>query len=131
MSVAIVNVLDASAVLALLLQEPGAEKLTDEVLENAVASTVNLAEVQSKLVKRGYDPDAAWEDVLDQVTAAEPYTSEQAKIAGTLIQKTDKFGLSLGDRSCLALALALNAEVYTTEKLWKNLKLGIPIHVIR
>jgi ribonuclease VapC len=117
--------------MALLLDEPGAEKLTDDIIENAVASTVNLAEVQTKLVHRGYLPDEAWEDVLEQVTAAEPFTAEQAKIAGTLVKTTQPFGLSLGDRSCLALAIALNAEVYTTERLWKSLKLGIPIHVIR
>lgn len=37
----------------------------------------------------------------------------------------------ISDRSCLALAIALGAPVYTTEQLWKNLKLGVPIHVIR
>ena len=124
-------VLDASAILALLQNERGSEKLTDEVMNDAVASTVNLAEVQSKLVKKGYDPDEAWEDAQLLVTSAEPFTSEQAKIAGSLIAKTEKYGLSLGDRSCLALALVLKAPVYTTEQIWKNLKVGIPIHVIR
>ena len=124
-------VLDASAILAIIFQERGAEKLTDELMDNAVASTVNLAEVQSKLIKKGLDPDEAWEDALSLVTAAEPYTSEQARIAGDLIVKTEKYGLSLGDRSCLALAISLKAPVYTTEQIWKNLKLGIPIHVIR
>jgi PIN domain nuclease of toxin-antitoxin system len=124
-------VFDASAMLALLQNERGAEKLTDEILDDAVASTVNLAEVQSKLVKKGQPPDEAWEDALSTVTAAEPFTSEQAKIAGSLIAKTEKYGLSLGDRSCLALAIALQAPVYTTEQAWRNLKVGVPIHVIR
>lgn len=124
-------VLDASAILALLQNERGAERLTDEVLDGARASTVNLAEVQSKLVKRGLHPDEAWEHACSAVAAAEPFTSQQAKIAGTLVQQTAKYGLSLGGRSCLALAIALKAEVYTTEQLWKNLKLGVPIHVIR
>ncbi|MGB7547902.1 MAG: type II toxin-antitoxin system VapC family toxin [Terracidiphilus sp.] len=124
-------VLDASAMLALLFQERGAENLTDDLLETAVASTVNLAEVQSKLVKMKHDPDKAWEAALSTVIAVEPYTSEQAKIAGDLITKTDSRGLSLGDRSCLALAIALQAPVYTTEQVWRNLKVGIPIHVIR
>jgi len=124
-------VLDASAILAVVQHEPGEEKLTDEVMGNAVASTVNLAEVQSKLVKNGYGSDQAWSDALELVTAAEPFTSEQARIAGDLIAKTAKFGLSLGDRSCLALAIALQAPVYTTEQAWKNLKVGVPIHVIR
>lgn len=131
MSVNAVNVLDASAVLASLLNEPGADKLTDEILNSAVISTVNMAEVQTKLVQRGYNPDEAWQDALDQVSATEPFTDEQAKTAGTLIESTKSLGLSLGDRSCLALAIAMKADVYTTEKSWKNLKLGIRIHVIR
>lgn len=124
-------VFDASVILALLQHERGAEKVTDEILDRSVASTVNLAEVQSKLVKRGYVPDEAWEDTLSAVKLAEPYTSDHARIAGDLIATTEKYGLSLGDRSCLALAIALKATVYTTEKIWKNLKVGVPIHVIR
>jgi len=124
-------VFDASAILALLQNERGADKLTDEILDRAVASTVNLAEVHSKLVKKGDDPDKAWADVLSSVTAEEPFTSEQARITGSLIATTEKYGLSLGGRSCLALAIALKAPVYTTEQIWRNLKLGIPIHVIR
>jgi len=65
------------------------------------------------------------------VTAAEPYVEEHAKMAGSLITTTERYGLSLGDRSCLALAIALKAPVYTTEQVWKNLKVGVPIHVIR
>jgi PIN domain nuclease of toxin-antitoxin system len=48
-----------------------------------------------------------------------------------LISVTGRHGLSLGDRSCLALAIALKAPVYTTEQAWRNLKVGVPIHVIR
>jgi ribonuclease VapC len=124
-------VFDASAILALLQQEPGAEKLTSEIRQNAVVSTVNLAEVQSKLVKLRNDPDKAWEAALAAVAAVEPYTMEQAKIAGSMIAATEKYGLSLGDRSCLALAISLKAPVYTTEQIWRNLKVGVPIHVIR
>jgi PIN domain nuclease of toxin-antitoxin system len=124
-------VLDASAMLAYIQEERGADNLTKEILDHAVASTVNLVEVQSKLVKKGHDPEDAWEEILSLVIAEEPFTSEQARIAGDLITTTEKYGLSLGDRSCLALAIALKAPVYTTEQLWRNLKVGIPIHVIR
>jgi PIN domain nuclease of toxin-antitoxin system len=124
-------VLDASAILAIIFHEPGAEKLTDAILDDAVASTVNLAEVQTKLVKKGYIPQEAWADTLSLVTAAEPFSSEQAMIAGSLITQTEKYGLSLGDRSCLALAISLKAPVYTTEQIWRSLKVGVPIHVIR
>jgi PIN domain nuclease of toxin-antitoxin system len=124
-------VLDASAILAVIFREPGAEKLTGEILETAVVSTVNLAEVQTKLIQKGYDSEDAWEDALLLKGPPEPFTSDQAKIAGSLIAQTQKYGLSLGDRSCLALAIALKAPVYTTEQAWRNLKLGISIHVIR
>ena len=124
-------VLDASAILALILGEPGAETLTAEILEIAVASTVNLAEVQTKLVREGYVPEVAWEDALSFVSVAEPFSVEQAIIAGTLVSKTKDRGLSLGDRSCLALAITLDAPVYTTEQVWRDLKVGVPIHVIR
>jgi PIN domain nuclease of toxin-antitoxin system len=124
-------VLDASAILAVIQMERGEERLTAEIRKNSVVSTVNLAEVQSKLVKRGYPPEEAWEDALSLGTAPVPFTSEQARIAGDLIAITEKYGLSLGDRSCLALAIALKAPVYTTEQIWRGLKIGVPIHVIR
>jgi len=124
-------VLDASALLALLNQEPGAQKLTPEFLCEATASTVNLAEVQTKLVREGGDPDEAWEMARAPISEAEPFTSEQAKIAGTLVTQTRTLGLSLGDRACLALAITLKTPAYTTDRNWKNLKLGIPIHVLR
>ncbi len=124
-------VFDASAMLALLLHERGEEKLTGKLMDRSVVSTVNLAEVQSKLVKKGGDPRESWEDALSAVDSVEPFTPEHAKIAGDLITTTEKYGLSLGDRSCLALAIALKAPVYTTELLWRNLNVGIPIHVIR
>lgn len=124
-------VLDASAILAMLNQEPGAEKITLELLSQATASAVNLAEVQAKLVREGGDPDESWALALDPLPKVEPFTAEQAKIAGSLVQKTKGLGLSLGDRACLALAMVLNAPVYTTDQPWKKLKLGIPIHVIR
>lgn len=124
-------VLDASALLAALTGEPGADKLTLELLSTAVISTVNLAEVQTKLVNRGLSPNRAWEVALVPVERAIPFTSEQAKTAGSMVAETRAWGLSLGDRACLALGLALQAPVYTADRSWKNLKLGVPIHVIR
>jgi PIN domain nuclease of toxin-antitoxin system len=124
-------VLDATAILAIVFDEPGKERLTAEILDVSVVSTVNLAEVQTKLIKKGYESEEAWWTAVHLVVAVEPFTPDQAKIAGDLIATTEKYGLSLGGRSCLSLAIALNAPVYTTEQLWKNLKVGVPIHVIR
>ena len=124
-------VLDASALLAVLNGEPGAEKLTPQLLSVATSSTVNLAEVQTKLVSRGIKPDEAWEATISPIREAAVFTDEQAKIAGGLIAQTRAFGLSLGDRACLALGIALKAHVYTADRSWRNLKLGIRILVVR
>ena len=124
-------VLDASALLAVLNREPGAEKLTPQVLSAAITSTVNLAEVQSKLVSRGIKPDEAWDATISPIRESAVFTDEQAKIAGSLIARTGAFGLSFGDRACLALGIALKAPVYTADRSWKNLKLGVRIHLVR
>jgi ribonuclease VapC len=124
-------VLDASALLAILNQEAGSDKLTPELLSVAACGAVNLAEVQGKLVQQGLAPDDAWEATLSPVREAVPFTPDQAKLAGSLIAETRPSGLSLGDRACLALGAALNAPIYTADKSWKNLKIGVRIHVIR
>jgi ribonuclease VapC len=124
-------VLDASAILAVINAEPGAEKLTPDRLARAVASTVNLAEVQTKLVSRGWTPDQAWEDATSPVREVVSFDVEQARIAGDLVTQTRHLGLSLGDRACLALAIALEVPVYTAEKAWKKLRVSVRIHVIR
>ena len=124
-------VLDASALLAILNQEPGADKLTPELLSTAVAGTVNLAEVQAKLVDRGLGPDDAWEATMSPIREAVPFAAEHARLAGSLIRLTRPLGLSLGDRACLALGIASKAPVYTADASRKNLKVGVRIHIIR
>ena len=125
------TVLDASAILAVINAEPGAEKLTSDLLADAVASAVNLAEVQTKLVSRGWTSDEAWEDATSPIREVLPFDEEQARMAGDLVIQTRHLGLSLGDRACLALGIALKVPVYTAEKAWKKVKVGVRIHVIR
>jgi PIN domain nuclease of toxin-antitoxin system len=124
-------VLDASAILAVINQEPGHERLTPHLLGDAVGSAVNLAEVHVKLVRSGWTSDEAWEDATSPVRDVVSFNEEHARIAGDLIAETRPLGLSLGDRACLALARALKAPVYTADRTWKNLKLKIPVKVIR
>jgi ribonuclease VapC len=124
-------VLDASALLAILNQEVGAETLTPEILSGAAISTVNLAEVHGKLVGRGLRPDDAWEATLGPIREAVPFTAEHARLVGDLVAQTRPLGLSLGDRACLALGVALKAPVYTADRSWKKLKVGARIRVIR
>ncbi len=124
-------VLDASALMAVLNNEPGAEKLTPLIMSTALTSTVNLAEVHGKLVQRGFSSDDAWTASNGVIHEAVAFTAEQAKTAGDLVIQTRALGLSLGDRACLALAIALQAAVYTADKSWKNLNAGVRIHVVR
>ena len=122
---------DASAILAVIIGEPGQETLTPRLLADAVISTVNLAEVQGKLQSLGWTSDEAWEDATGLLREVVHFNEDQARTAGDLLAQTRQLGLSLGDRSCLALGIALQAPVYTAEKVWQKVKVGIPIHVIR
>ena len=125
--------LDASVLLAILNEERGSEIFAKrlDLLENAAMSAVNIAEAHAKIVKSGMDPESAWEAVIVPVSEVVDFSAEQAKICGSLALQTMSIGLSLGDRACLSLGMVLNAPVYTADRAWKKLNLGIAIHVIR
>ena len=123
-------VLDSSAILAVLLGEPGAERVL-AIKSQAVASSVNLAEVQTKLVNAGMDAAIAWWHITEMKLVSVPFNDDQAREAGSLVQITRPYGLSLGDRACLALALERKAPVYTTDRAWTQLGLDLKIEVIR
>ena len=94
-------------------------------------SAVNVAEAYGKLVGRGIGLEDAWEAVIAPVPEVLDFDTEQARIAGGLLPQTRALGLSLGDRACLALGIALQAPIYTADRAWKGLKLKVSIHVIR
>lgn len=123
-------VLDASALMALIRGEPGADVVVS-CLSCAIVSAVNQAEVQTKLVSAGIDESLAWWHIAELRCPSVPFDEDLARIAGGLVRVTRPYGLSLGDRACLALALQRKAAVYTTDAAWKNLNLGIEVQVIR
>lgn len=123
-------VLDASALMVMLRGEAGAERVA-ACLPRAIVSTVNLAEVVTKLVSAGIGEQLAWWHIAELECESVPFDDEQARMAGGLVKFTKPFGLSLGDRACLALALQRKATAYTTDRAWKNLSLGVEIEVIR
>ncbi len=125
-----IAVFDASVVLAVLLKEPGGAAVAG-ILENALLSSVSLAEVHTRLVLHGVPADRAWGRIQNLHCAACPFTEGQARIAAELIAVTRPYGLSLGDRACLALAIERKATVYATDKAWKKLPLDIDVEVIR
>ena len=123
-------VLDASAVLALLWGEPGAEAV-EAVAGEAVIGAANLAEVAAKLVDRGFDGDTV-NDVIGQLNAGIlSVGADEALDSGLLRDATRAAGLSLGDRLCLAGARARQARVLTADRAWAGLEVGVEIEVIR
>ena len=123
-------VLDSSAILAVFLNEPGGE-IVLPLLEGALLSTVNLAEAHMRMVELGASAGHAWSRLQSVQCEICFFSDTHARIAAELRYITRPFGLSLGDRACLALGLQRKATVYTTDRIWKNLDLGIEIEVIR
>ena len=123
-------VLDNSGIIALLDEEPGAD-VVRSVIFRAAISTVTLAEAYSVLSKRGQDGLAALAEIRFAIEQVIPFTEDQAETAGALRAPTKHAGLSLGDRACIALAVALDAEVYTADRVWAELSLPCPVHLIR
>ena len=124
------KVLDASILLAVLRDEPY-EPMLLEHLQGAVISAINLAEVHSKLADFGMREGLALGRLLAVLDRVEAFSEKQAELVGHLRSSTRPFGLSLGDRACLALALDLGAEVYTTDRVWAKVHVGCVIHVLR
>ena len=123
-------VLDSSAVLARLFREPGAETV-EAALERSLLSAVNFAEVISKLIDKGIDPDDARDTAFQLRCEIVPADQERAAAAGLLHARTRRKGLSIGDRFCLALANETGLPTLTADRVWKDLDLGIGVNVIR
>lgn len=123
-------VLDASALLAVLHEEPG-WKNVEPLLETAAITAVNWSEVVQKSIARGVRVDGLREDMVALGLDIVPFTADDAEIAADLWRKTHRRGLSLGDRSCIALGIRLGLPVVTADKAWKGFGAGIEIRLIR
>ncbi|WP_342241906.1 PIN domain-containing protein [Inquilinus sp. OTU3971] len=110
-------VIDASAILALLLDEPGAQKV-EAVLADSVITTINLSEVVGYYARGGAD-EAGIRKMLNALTCERVlFDEELAYAAGMLVPRTRSAGLSLGDRACLALAHRLGVPAMTADRPW-------------
>jgi len=123
-------VLDASALLAFLNDEPGGDVARDRI-PVAVISALNLTEVVGKLADAGM-PEPVVRDALSGLDLdVLPFDSDQAYSAGMLHPSTRGIGLSLGDRACLGLALKLDLPALTADRAWTDLRIGARVMLIR
>lgn len=125
-------VLDASAILAVLNGEKGAETVIDALnAANTIVSSVNYSEVIAKLSAGGMPPNAVDAVVNALGLSIIPFDTQTAKVAGLLYPLTGKAGLSFGDRACLALSQQAGIPALTADKAWAGLKFHPPIRLIR
>jgi PIN domain nuclease of toxin-antitoxin system len=125
-------VLDASALLALLGKEPGAERVEPFVLQgNAVVSAVNASEVIAKHAERGMPAERTMSFLHLLGLQLHTFDSEDGVLTGSLRTATKQLGLSFGDRACLALAMKLKLPAVTADQAWSKLDLPVEIVQIR
>lgn len=123
-------VLDASAILAFLRREPGAEVVRPH-LRGGKLSTVNACEVLAKSLVLGIAIDAT-EQVMDALEVERvPFDDAQAALAAAMLPLTKEHGLSLADRACLALAKVAGLPVLTADRRWQQVKHGVEVKLIR
>jgi len=123
--------LDTSALITLLKKEPGHEIVSNIIASSAISS-VNLSELIAVLSRFQVSENDIDEIIKDLVPEIIPFCNNIGIKAGKLYKLTKSYGLSFGDRACLATALELGLQVYTADKAWA--KLNIPelkIHLIR
>ena len=120
------DVLDASALLAWLQAEPGADEVR---LESAVVNSVNWSEVLQKARQNGVEVEGVREELEALGLKLRAFSLEEAERAAELAV-TKAYGLSLGDRACLATALVSGGVAVTAERAWSKLE-GVRVRQIR
>lgn len=122
------EVLDASALLAFLQDEPGTANVE---LANSLMNAVNFSEVVQKTVQHGVNADGLLSDLQLLGLTVTPFSPEEAALAGLLWPLTRAYGLSLGDRACLASGRLYGLAVVTAERVWSEIQHGSVVRVIR
>lgn len=125
------EVLDASALLALVNGEPGADRVRAALHRDAAISTVNLAEVISKLVSEGMDPDDAVDAARVPRLQMIDLDTSSAVAAGLRHAALRKSGFSLADAICLETARAVGAKALTTDRIWARASADFDVELIR
>ena len=129
-------VLDASALLAWLFNEPGKEQVSAALKKGCLINTVNWAEVVQKSIERGMSSALVYERlkasyILNSALKITSFTEALSITAAELIKQTKPFGLSLGDRACLAFGIERKHPILTADRIWADIEVPVPIQLIR
>ena len=125
-------VLDASAALALILQEPGAEQVIDALRSGASMSAVNVAEVAARLHQEGWDQAEVALVFNELDIQILPFDADTALLSGSYRVPTRHLGLGLGDRACLATARIAASPALTADRAWVDVDIeGVEVCCIR
>jgi len=126
------TVLDASAVLAAVLEEPGAVRVERALKRGAAMSSVNVAEVAARLSQDGWSSGDVASVVTRMGIEVIPFDRQAALLSGAYRERTRRQGLGLGDRACLATASRLGLPALTADRSWADLELdGVKVVQIR
>src|SRR5262245_34930840 len=123
-------VFDTSAVLAILLEEPGAD-VAEAAIRNALMTTVNLTEALTRCLDKHLPVEPTEEFLASHGIQFVEFGYDLARSAAALRIPTKPYGLSLGGRACLALAIREKATVVTADRVWAGLDIGCKIEIIR
>ena len=122
------EVLDASALLAFLQDERGADNVE---LSGSLMSTVNYSEALQKALEKGTRIEGLREELELLGLEVVPFDAEHADIAARIHAGTRRLGLSIGDRACLALAKSRGGTAVTTDRAWSEVDEGVNVRLIR
>ncbi len=123
--------LDASAVLTHLLNEEGKPEVSNYLRRDPAISTVNLAEVVLRLQRDQLTLPSTIDDLLaGGGMKVLPFLRRELRVLADL-KVPATFGLSLGDKVCLATAVAHHCPVVTADRSWTKLKLPVEVICIR
>lgn len=130
------SILDASAVLVYLRNEPGSEKVAEYLVKGSLISAVNWCEVLTKLSDLGLNPENVESElqqagILGQALEVVPFSQSDAVAAAILRPLSRPKGLSLGDRACLGLGILHKLTVVTADRHWKDIAVATTVDVLR
>ena len=122
--------LDASALLAFMFRESGHQRV-EAVLERSCMSTINVAEVLGRFARDGHDVRQVRGRLEATSIELVPFLLSDACVVAELLPQARRLGLSLGDRACLALAIARGIPAMTADRSWSQVDWGVEVELIR